>query len=296
MLGERQFGSKKRKIKKRGKLHYSTKEYDNPFFTDKKKRSTIRTIDFSLSIKTKVILLFAFFIVVSTAWLLFYSRFFEIKTILINGGGRISTSSVDKIARQQINDNMLILFPQKNIFLFSKDRLSKNLEHKFVFDNIEIKKDIPDTIIVNYQEKTYDIIWQEDDIYYYADEEGSIITEVNLLEVTEKEYPLIKNASKYKIQENKITVVMTYVQFAKQLAKEFNDYKSDFKVERIIIDNEIKSVKVKIENGPFIYFNIEHDLETQIRKVLVIKREKLKDDFNAKVYIDVRIGNSVYYR
>lgn len=296
MLGESQFGSKKRKIKKRGKLHYSAKEYDNPFFANKKKRSSIRAIDFSLSKKAKVILALSFFIVISTAWFLFYSRFFEIKSVAINGGGRISTSSVEKIVWQQINNNMLILFPQKNIFLFSKDRLSKNLENKFVFDHIEIKKNIPNTLIVNYQEKTYDIIWEEDDIYYYVDEEGLVITEVNLLEVTEKEYPLIKNMSKFKIQDNTITVAMNYVHFAKQLARELNDYKDDFKVERTMIDNEINSVKVKIENGPLIYFNITNDLEAQIRKVLVIKREKLKEDFNSKTYIDVRIGNSVYYR
>jgi len=49
-------------------------------------------------------------------------------------------------------------------------------------------------------------------------------------------------------------------------------------------------------DGPKIFFNTEEGIDKQINKLLVIKNEKLKDDFNGKEYIDLRYGDRVYYR
>jgi hypothetical protein len=48
--------------------------------------------------------------------------------------------------------------------------------------------------------------------------------------------------------------------------------------------------------GPAVYFNIEEDIDKQINKLIIIKNEKIKKDFNKKTYIDLRYGDRVYYR
>ena len=58
----------------------------------------------------------------------------------------------------------------------------------------------------------------------------------------------------------------------------------------------IWTIKIKLIDGPGIYFNIDENLKQQLDKLLVIKNEKIKDDFLTKQYIDLRFGDSVYFR
>lgn len=296
MLGERQFDNKKRKVRQKGRLRYATKHYNNPFFGHRRKNPRLSLSSFDLSLKTKIVLLC--FVVISTSlvWLFLFSRFFEIKTVMVSGGGRIASTSVEKIVWRQVNNSMFVLSPQKNIFLFNKSRLVKNLEDKFSFNYIDIRKDFPNTINLNYQEKTYDIIWLEGGIYYYADLNGNIVIEVNPLEIKNKEYPLIENQSKEYIQNKTISNSLEHLAFAKNLYDKIGEYDYEFSIEKIIIDDLLNSVKLKIENGPLVYFSIQNDIDKQIRKLLVVKNEKLLEDFFKKTYIDIRIGDSIYFR
>ena len=78
----------------------------------------------------------------------------------------------------------------------------------------------------------------------------------------------------------------------------FDQFKkqNDLILEKLIIDSEVDTIKVKILDGPEIYFNISEVLEKQFKKLIILKNERLKNEFNKKTYIDLRIGDSIYYR
>ena len=296
MLYNTKLGFKKNKLRKKGKLRYGSKKYSNPFFQQKpsvKKR--LAKVNFSFGWKMKftsfLIIIFCAFIL----WALFYSNLFLIQNIQVEGGERISPASVEKIVRSQIKKNFYIFAPQKNLILFNKNRLKSELETKYAFDQLDINKKFPKTLNIAFKEKKYAFIWQEDEVFYYSDINGSIINEVNILEVKQKDYPIINNESDHKISNNIITVDNNYIQFVLDLFTEFNKLEN-YQIDRYLIDNEYDSVKVILENGPSIYFNTKVDIAKQLSKLAIIKSEKIKDDFSTKSYIDLRQEDRVYYR
>ncbi len=286
----------KLKIKKfKAKLNYGSREYSNPYFADRKKRKT-KIATFRLSFKTKIILLFSLVLLIALLGGALYSGFFTISDISINGEGRIPKINLENIVKEQIASSLFKFWPQKNIFIFSTKRLKDELEKKYVFNQLTIKKQLPRTLIINYQEKKYALIWLEDNKYYYADSQGYIITEANLLEIKQKDYPLIENISGSKIVDIKISVSANILDYAIRLFNKFKDYEADFKIDRFRIDDNPNILKVVLNNGPELYFNVTEDMDKQINKLLILKQEKLKDDFNNKTYIDLGYGDRVYYR
>lgn len=277
-------------------MRYSGKEYANPFFTAKKSQY-LDISSYRLPLKIKIILAIFLLATATGVWFLFYSSYFRITNLEISGQGMIPVAAVEKIAKEQISDNILVVFPQKNIFFFNKNKLVMSLENKYSFEKLEIKKKLPRTLLVAYEEKKYAFIWAEDQKYYYMDEQGGVILEADPLEIGEKNYPLIENQSEYKISAQKISVTQANVVYALEIFKKFQlDLSEMFKIEKFIIDNELNTVKLKLVDGPTIYFNTQEDLARQINKLIIVKTEKIKEDFNKKIYIDLRIGDSVYYR
>lgn len=284
-----------RSFKQKGNARYGSKRYANPFFQNKR-RKTIQ-LDPSVSWKIKVISIAIFIIIIALIWLFLYSPYFTIRNINATGEGNfVGADKVKTETQTQIDNNMFVLWPQKNIFLFDEDLLYKNLEEKYSFDKLEIKKKLPNTLNISYIEKKYSIIWQEGEKYYYTDKAGIVVAEANPAEIAEKEYPLIVNYSGLNIENNFVKVDAKYLEYASNLYEEFKKYSGEFKIKNFLIDTEINTVKVVLQNGPQVYFNTDEMIDKQLNKLIIIKKEKINDSFANKLYIDVRIGDSVYYR
>lgn len=285
---------RKRLNKKNRGYKYSAKDYSNPFFNKKSQGARSRS-SYNFSGKIKIILFVLLIMAVLLVYFFFFSKYFEIKNTEINGEGGVDKNMVESIITEQINDNLYIFLPQKNIFLFNEKELARRLETKYSFDFLNIKKDLPNKIIVEYREKKYSIIWTEDEKYYYTDKEGYVITETNVLEISEKNYPLVENQKDSRIYNNQVPLEQSYINYIINLYKSFKDY-NEFKIEKFIVDSDINTAKLKLIDGPQVFFNINEAIDKQINKLQVVKTEKIKDDFSKKEYIDVRYGDSVYYR
>ena len=284
-----------RSFKQKGNARYGSKRYANPFFQTKR-RKTIQ-IDPSISLKIKIILISILVIIVALVWLLIYSPYFTIKNINATGEGSfVGADKVKGEAQTQIDSNMFVLWPQKNIFLFDENLLQKKLGERYSFDKLEIKKKLPNTLNISYIEKRYSIIWQEGEKYYYIDKAGYIIAEANPAEIGQKDYPLIINYSGLLIENNHLKVDAKYLEYSANLSEEFKKYPDEFKIKNFLLDNEINTVKVVLQNGPQIYFNTDEMIDKQLNKLIIVKKEKINDSFANKLYIDVRLGDSVYYR
>ena len=53
---------------------------------------------------------------------------------------------------------------------------------------------------------------------------------------------------------------------------------------------------LKFKDGPFLYLDPSSSFEEQFERMLIIKEEKLKETFSSKQYIDLRYGESIYFR
>ncbi|MFH1822692.1 MAG: cell division protein FtsQ/DivIB [Patescibacteria group bacterium] len=277
--------------RKKSSTSFSKNKHKNPFFQNKR-RSNFSQF---LTLKIKLIIISVFIVSGGCIYFFCFTNFFIIKQIEITGLTKLTSAEIEEIAWQQTNGRRFIIGSQKNIFLFNETKLINTLNSSYGFDQIIITKKIPNLIKLELKEKSYAFIWHENEKYYYTDINGSVINEVSPLEITGKKYPLIYNETNNQIINNKIGVDIRYVDYVLKL---FNEFKSsnEIIIERFIIDQELNTIKMVIISGPQVYFNIEEDLTKQINKLLVVKKEKLKDDFNKKSYIDLRFGDRVYYR
>ena len=81
----------KRRYISRGKNQYGTKKYSNPFFKNTRKKN-LRRIEISSRLKIIFILIILGFL--ALCWFLFYSKYFLIKNINVNGQGRIDIGNI----------------------------------------------------------------------------------------------------------------------------------------------------------------------------------------------------------
>lgn len=289
-----QIGTNNREYKKKGKLHYNTKKYSNPFFQNAKNNNHKQNNQ--LPPKVKIAMYFIFTLLLLLFWFLFYSNYFKISNIQTNGEGRIPMEKIQEIANFTIDNSIFSLSPKRNIFLMKQNKLISNLEKKYTFEFINIEKKYPNSIIINYKEKEYAAIWNEFDKYYYIDESGRIINEANLDDI-EKDYPYIINKTEFGIIDGNIGIKSNYVTACLNLYKLLSPYEQEIKIKNFTIDaNEFNSIKIYLDAGPILFFDISKNIEKQVDKLLIVKNEKIKDDFLNKEYIDVRTGDHVYFR
>lgn len=286
---------KNQKYQTKGKIGYGSRNYINPFF-EKKRKSKNTGLVFDFFEKVKYFILSLIILIISISAFLLFSSLFSINEIEVNGSGRIDKEEIKKIADMQINSNYVKIFSQKNIFIFNTNKFKGELESRYAFNSLTVSKKYPHKLVISFKEKTYAFILNEDNKFYYADQEGSIIEEVSPLEITNKAYLIINNESDQKILNKYISFNKEYINYALNLFALMKKNEDQFKISQIIVDNDLKTIKVALENGPKVFFNTEKDAVEQISKLLIIKLEKIKNDFAKKEYIDLRYGDSVYYR
>ena len=276
------------------KIDYHNKKYANPFF-QKKRRIIIKVRRKAFSWRGKLILAEILVLVIGLVWFFCFSTVFSIQNLEVNGAVKIPREEINNLVSEQLQRRRFLAGSQGNLFLFSKEGLAKKINNHYILENLEIQKKLPSSLIVNIQEKSYAFIWSEADKYYYVDADGYIMNEINPLEIKGKKYPLINNQSDSRIIDIEISVDKKYVNYILDLFDRLNK-QNDFEIEKFIIDKDVNTVKLAVVNGPQIYFNTNQDPEGQINKLMIIKNEKLKDDFLKKSYIDLRYGDRVYYR
>ncbi len=283
--------------KRAKKIDYKNKKFENPFFDKRKKSSKKQKTKFTANLKIKLYIVFGIFLIAFILWVFFYSNIFSIQKIIVEGAVRTQPNEIANMARDQVEETKFIIGTQNNIFLFDEKALKNKLIDKYAFKNVKVAKEKPGTIKIEVSEKSYAYIWKEGEKYYYADIDGYIIKEINPLEIKNGNYPLIENQGNDKIYENKIIANKEKINFIEGIfsyLQEGNSY--DIEIENFIVDNTENKVTLKIIGGPEIYFNSKESPDEQITKLLIIKDEKLKDDFFSKSYIDLQYGEKVYYR
>lgn len=270
---------------KRIKKDYQAKNLKNPFRREKKSKGKrfVKLIIFS-------IFLFLGFI----GWLFLASPWLNLKKVEISGLTRINNSELENLVWSQTKQNSLFIFKQSNIFLFDKPSLVKSISDNYNFASFEVVKKLPKTIELKISERPFSFIFKEGNSFYYASNDGSIIKEVGVSEEDKKKYLILENNTASLINEkNRLLLQENYLNFILTLSQELSLYQ-DLPVERFIIDQEFNTIKVKFLNGPLVYFNVKNAASEQVNRLILVKREKIKDNFSKVNYIDLRYGERIF--
>ena len=285
-------------FKKGSKLYINRKPYNNPYFKDANKKPKV-SFSSSVTLKTKFISIIFLVSVLAALWFVFYSKYFLIHDLSINiervnDIGRVNEDAIEKIAREELRSKFVFL-PGNNYFLFKENKIYDRLDNDFAFEKISVNKKFPNKIFIDLKEVSYALIWKEQEVYYYITTKGNIISVISEEEVRGI-FPLIENKGRDLIQNNNILDKDVHLNLVIDLYKKLKDT-NIFNIEKFVLGNKNdSSVTMKILDGPEVYFNVNENIESQLDKLLLLKKEKLGDDLYTKVYIDLRFGDMIYYR
>ena len=277
----------KHNFPKKIKKDYQRKNLRNPFFhsrTEGKKR-------FPLKWSIPVGLAFIIFLI----WFFLAAPFWRVQHIKIDGLSRIPGSELEKIIWQQTAAKRWLFFQQSNIFLFAGDESVKTILANYNFAGAEIDKIYPRTIEIRIKERPYAFIFQEGNSLNYASADAYLITESAVKEEDKKKYFILenKNAGTLVGEKNKINISADYLNFILELNNRLAAY-PELPIEKFIIDQEFNTIKVKFVNGPLVYFSVKDSAAKQISLLLLVKKEKIKDNFSRTNYIDLRYDDKIF--
>jgi len=268
---------------------YSSKNYSNDLF-----RPHHRERRFNFAKLILFLILASFFAII---YLFLFSPWLKIKDIEVSGEGESINESVKNEVWKQTEENKYIILSQKNILIFDKDALAERLAENYFFDVLKIDKKIfSRKISINFKQKNYSLVWNETGNYCYINGAGEIIAQADPTTLTGNNYPLIENSGGPKISGKIVKGESERIAFAASLFEKIKEGKLGDKVEKFSLGPGADEIKLKLKNGPEIYFNCDNDLDAQLKRLNSLIDFKLKDGFYKKRYIDLRYGETIYYQ
>ncbi|MDD5039862.1 MAG: hypothetical protein PHY34_01800 [Patescibacteria group bacterium] len=232
-----------------------------------------------------IILLFLYFFL--------YSPTFNINRVKIEGTDRITAQIIDeKIIRWQLDQRRLLVFKQRNAFLFSTKWLRKNINAHYGFETLEIKKTLPHSLTVTIKEKIPEFIWSTGAMRYILAADGTAASKLDDTAVL-VDIPTILDEQNSPIQPGDSVITPEKVVFIKTALLQLVDLDAITIASYSFPHRLSTQFTVHTENGYVIYFNTNKNFETQLTKLKTFL-STLELGKEPKEYIDLRIGDRVY--
>jgi len=277
----------KSNYRKKIKKDYQAKNLRNPFFHQPKKKGSGKK-------KVYLILIAVIFLFVLLGWFFIFSNFWQLKNIEVSGLTRRSDIDLKNLIYNQSAGRRYLFFKETNILFFDTDKARRQILNDYNFANAEVKTKWPATIKINIFERPYAFIFQEGSAYYYSSADAYLIKEVAVNPDDLKKYFILENKTPISlIKQDKIDIPNDYLSFILNLSRSLEAY-PDLKPENYQIDQGFRSLNVKFLNGPTVYFNTKLVASEQLERLVLVKKEKIKDNFNKVNYIDLRYGDRIF--
>ena len=270
------------------KKDYQAKKLDNPFYNRRAKREE----KISGRLKTGIIGLAV--LALFLFWFFMYSPVFTVKNVEVHGLTRINSRDLNNLVFAQSGERRSLIFRQSNLFAFSSQELSNRISNGYNFAQIKIGKKLPHTISINISERSCALIWENaSSSCYFVDPNGFLIKDIGVQDADRNNLPVVSDERGLPSDGNQINLDRQYLDFMLELYSKIG--KTDLKVDKFVIDKNPDTLRVNLKNGPFLLFSLKEDQDKQLGKLIILRQEKLKDNFNNIQYFDLRYGDKVYY-
>ncbi len=226
----------------------------------------------------KVKYLFYVGIVASVLWLVFFSAYFKIKDVMIEGNKLVPSDAINKY-----------IAADSNIFRFSLSKtrelvLSENAEIR----DLQIYRGIPNAIKVVVLEEDPKIIWQTGDKKYLIGAKGKVAKEIEEV----GDYPLVVDKQNIPVVLGEKIVSPNFIAFLININNKFFDI-TNLNINHFEIEETTFDLNVYTDAGLYIKFDTIRSSAKQLdnlKQVLVTKRPDIHE------YVDLRIDGWGYYK
>lgn len=216
-------------------------------------------------------------------YLLFFTPFFNIKTIEVNG--YTDGEKVKQIVTEQEGRGNFA----SNIFLFNKETLSSTLAGDSLISDIQIKKILPNKLIINITESKPTIIWATAGDKYLVDERGDVIGPA-----TSEKLPLVYDSADIKVGRGDKVASPLFIKFITTVWSEFEPA-TKTKISKILIFDLISDVHVLSSAGWSVYMDASKDPNTELTNLTKVLAEAQKTTKKLE-YIDLRLEDKAFYK
>jgi cell division septal protein FtsQ len=279
-------------------------KYKNPF------RKRKRFFEFKLF---KIINLILLLSIIICLYFFLFSNFYNINEIEVGGNQIISTNDVLDIINNYLAKHKFLIFSTKNIFIFNKNDIKKEINKAIILRDLQVEKELPNKIRINLQEKDVALKWITADSQYMIDNQGQIIKKyyklqtpsifqldsnsVNVTVSDNDNLSKIKDLSDKKVNLGDFVLNAENVQFIQDLLTRMKTY-GLYNVAEIQVPNQFPQyLSLMMAAGWKIDFNLKDSLDEQLKRLEIIVNQKIKkENLNNVDYIDLKLGESIYYK
>jgi cell division protein FtsQ len=238
----------------------------------KKKKPKKRRLFFLVFI---LLILLAFYIV-------FETDFFYIKEVLVDNNKVLTDDYIKE--KTDINKT-------HNIFLVEIENIKNNLEKETYIKNAEVKRKLPDKIIINIEERKGIISYDYNNKRYLLDFDGVVLKEIeneeNLFKVSSEIKSRVKIGTKINFQESnlKFDEILNISRYIYENNKNLNC--------NILLKND--NIYCIIDKNTYMKFDIENKIEYQYEFGLDIIETRLDNNQSITGMIDFTKGENPIY-
>lgn len=264
---------------------------------------------------------------------LFLSPKFKIENIAIHGLNFIPPEELLGFVDQNLNDQKFLFFKSRNIFLTSTNKLLAQISSHYLFDSIELKKQLPGSLTFDIVEKNIIYRLRSANYEYLVDDNGQVVK--NFMNFTQRPALLQltgdsvapadpatgkTDQSQTDLQKDLVSIDPNDHFTLLYLEKDDDVHLGDkvLSADQISFINqlvtepkgkfyELKLISLPASNPEFltlvtkdgwkIYFNLRNDLKAQLEALnLVIDQKITPAKIKALDNIDLRLGQNIFYK
>lgn len=252
----------------------------------------------------------AFLISAALAYFFEFSNW-KVEEINIEGISTLNPNEIRSFIFKELAGKYTLIFPKNLIFLFSSKRLASDLKNRFpIISDVKIYKKYPDKLKLTIEERKFwgifcassnisakinslPAVQDPEEKCAFVDKTGFAYDEAP----PSRGYVIVKirrDSPDFEIPSQVLDTAL--FQKLIDLEKKLNSILDAHALQYTLFSKTPEEVRIKLNEGFEIYFNLEEDLEKSLKVLETVLREEIKDRRPELEYIDLRFGNKVFYK
>lgn len=276
------FSNSDYKSKVKVKKDYQKKKFVNPYFDKKVNIDRGFNTKFYLKILGVVLILY----------ILIYSNFLRINNIEVQGTDMIRQDEFRQTVENRLNDWRWYLFPQRNLLLMSKSKLSRGITEKYSLNSLKIDRGWKSIKIIIEERASHIIVFNNQN-FYFLNQDGAINRQISKQEAEQywDRFPVL-NIGERNVNIGDEIASKEIAEFILKLDEEIRNSSLDIHGYELREEEELSLVA---KAGWRAYFDINTDIKLSVENLILVLDEKVDNQSNLE-YIDLRFGNKVFYK
>ncbi|MBU4204579.1 FtsQ-type POTRA domain-containing protein [Patescibacteria group bacterium] len=226
-------------------------------------------------------------------YFLIFFKPLQINKIIISGNEKVQIKEIETLIAGNIKQRLWFATSQ-NILLVSTARINKSITERYpVIDSLKVQKKLPNTLVINIEERKPFAVFYYNEEYFLIDEKGVVFEKTS---ANVGGFFIVRQTGEIKEVILGTEIVKKEVMEKIAKIKRGLEERSQIDIKEVDIASG-ERLNVKTSEGWDAYFNLTTDIDLQIEKLnLLLENELPKENRAGLQYIDLRFKDRVYYK